>query len=146
MRKYLFVFLLASLVVDAGEIKKWVDEKGNVHYGDRPPAGQNTEIVEVNGGSKVAIKKDNDVLLGKWRTDSVVYNGQSIPSMIYIFDKTTFRVEGKTEQVAISTYSYRNDVITVAIGTISQNYTIVDENTVSYQAIGFGVQLLHRVN
>ncbi|WP_310072357.1 hypothetical protein [Cellvibrio fibrivorans] len=99
----------------------------------------------MDSNSKVAIKMDKNFLLGKWRTDSVVYNGQTIPSMIYNFDKTTFRVEGKTEQAVISTYSYSNGVITVAIGAISQNSTVVDDNTVSYPAIGLGKQLLNRV-
>ena len=47
-RKSLVVFflLLASAPLGA-EIHKWVDEHGNVHFGDRPPADAATTAVDV---------------------------------------------------------------------------------------------------
>ena len=38
-------FLIAPL--QAGEIHKWVDENGNVHYGDAPPVNVSTQNVRV---------------------------------------------------------------------------------------------------
>lgn len=45
-----FLILLAVLVtapLQAGTIKKWVDEEGNVHYGDSPPLSVKTENIRV---------------------------------------------------------------------------------------------------
>lgn len=145
MKNISLIFILIFSLAEASDIKKWVDEKGNVHYGDRPPVGKNTEKVEVDGDSKNAIKRDNDFLLGKWRTDPVKFNGQTIPSMIYVFEKTSFSVQGKTEKSETPTYSYNNGTIIVVIGVFSQKYTIMNDNTVSYRASGFGRLLLHRI-
>lgn len=45
------VLVLAALasgpVSGADEIHRWVDQHGQVHFGDRPPAGSAAEIVEV---------------------------------------------------------------------------------------------------
>lgn len=46
-------FILAGLVLlsftaIAEEIHKWRDENGKVHFGDRPPEGAKTEVIEVN--------------------------------------------------------------------------------------------------
>ena len=38
---------ILSSVNAAGGIYKWVDEAGKVHYGDRPPAGDDSETVQV---------------------------------------------------------------------------------------------------
>ena len=40
MKKGIFIFcclILASFMLEAGGIKKWVDENGQTHYGDNPP-------------------------------------------------------------------------------------------------------------
>jgi hypothetical protein len=38
MRRWgMLVLLLAPLVAAAGEVYRWVDDQGRVHYGDRPP-------------------------------------------------------------------------------------------------------------
>ena len=49
-------FVLASLLLlgvvakaDA-QIYKWVDEQGNVQFGDRPPAGSGAEVISTQGG------------------------------------------------------------------------------------------------
>lgn len=39
--------LLAVAPTTAGGVYKWVDEKGNVHYGDRPPSGVTPKEVEL---------------------------------------------------------------------------------------------------
>jgi hypothetical protein len=51
MRLGLFVLfaMCASLAVHAGDVYKWVDKNGNVHYGDKPR--QSAEQVEVKPGS-----------------------------------------------------------------------------------------------
>jgi hypothetical protein len=33
------LIVCASFSLSAGSVQKWVDEDGNVHYGDQPPAG-----------------------------------------------------------------------------------------------------------
>ncbi len=146
---FIFLLLVSSLVspmVCAGDIKKWVDEKGNVHYGDKPPKGQSTESVKVNGnGSATNVKMDKDFLLGKWRTDAVVYNGKTIPPLVHIFDKTTVKIEGESVQLEISSYTYANSSITVTFGKISQTYTIINQDTMSYTSLAMGKQLLHRM-
>ena len=47
MRYLIFVLLLVSASLHAGSIHKWVDENGNVHYGDAPPAETKSENVRV---------------------------------------------------------------------------------------------------
>jgi hypothetical protein len=47
MRYSVFLILLASMSLNAGSIHKWVDEEGNVHYGDSPPVSAKTEGVRV---------------------------------------------------------------------------------------------------
>ena len=47
MRVIICLFILASSSLFAGEILKWVDEDGNIHYGDAPPISAETERVRV---------------------------------------------------------------------------------------------------
>ena len=47
MRYLICLTLLLSLPLHAGAIKKWVDEEGNVHYGDAPPVSAKTQDVRV---------------------------------------------------------------------------------------------------
>jgi hypothetical protein len=48
--RYLYLLLvLFSASTFAGSIHKWVDENGNVHYGDTPPVQSNTQPVKVSG-------------------------------------------------------------------------------------------------
>lgn len=47
MRYLLFLTLLFTVPLYAGSIQKWVDEEGNVHYGDAPPNNAKTEKVRV---------------------------------------------------------------------------------------------------
>lgn len=39
--------LIAASASMAGEIYKWTDEQGNVHYEDRPEGGENVERVDI---------------------------------------------------------------------------------------------------
>ncbi len=49
LMRYLICLIpvLLSASVMAGSIHKWVDEDGNVHYGDAPPVSAKTESVSV---------------------------------------------------------------------------------------------------
>jgi hypothetical protein len=47
MRVIICLFILASSSLFAGEILKWVDEDGNIYYGDAPPISAETERVRV---------------------------------------------------------------------------------------------------
>lgn len=47
MRYLILLALLATMPVHAGAIKKWVDEEGNVHYGDAPPVSAKTQDIRV---------------------------------------------------------------------------------------------------
>ena len=84
MRVIICLFILASSSLFAGEILKWVDEDGNIYYGDAPPISADTERVRVlsapsnpgralprlsndsstsdNGGTKVASGDDQEDL------------------------------------------------------------------------------------
>ena len=47
MRHLIFLTLFISGPLFAGTIQKWIDEEGNVHYGDAPPVSAKTESVRV---------------------------------------------------------------------------------------------------
>ena len=47
MRYLTYLILVVSTSLNAGTIHKWVDENGNVHYGDAPPVKTKTESVRV---------------------------------------------------------------------------------------------------
>jgi len=47
MRYLICLILVVSTSLHAGAIHKWVDENGNVHYGDAPPVTTKTESVSV---------------------------------------------------------------------------------------------------
>lgn len=47
MRYLIYLVLMTSMSVQAGTIKKWVDDEGNVYYGDSPPLSAKTENVRV---------------------------------------------------------------------------------------------------
>jgi len=47
MRYLIFLILVVSTSLHAGTIQKWVDENGNVHYGDAPPVSTKTENISV---------------------------------------------------------------------------------------------------
>ncbi len=47
MRYLIYLILVVSTSLHAGTIQKWVDENGNVHYGDAPPVSAKTKDVKV---------------------------------------------------------------------------------------------------
>jgi len=47
MRMIICLLILASSSLFAGSILKWVDDDGNIHYGDAPPIAVETERVRV---------------------------------------------------------------------------------------------------
>lgn len=47
MRRLIFLAVLISSSLYAGEIRKWTDEDGNVHYGDAPPNTVTSQPVRV---------------------------------------------------------------------------------------------------
>ncbi len=47
MRYLIYLTLLVATSLNAGSIQKWVDDDGNVHYGDAPPVTAKTENVRV---------------------------------------------------------------------------------------------------
>ncbi len=47
MRYLICLILVVSTSLHAGTIHKWVDENGNVHYGDAPPASTKSESISV---------------------------------------------------------------------------------------------------
>jgi len=47
MRFLIYLILVVSTSLHAGDIHKWVDENGNVHYGDTPPTATKTENINV---------------------------------------------------------------------------------------------------
>lgn len=47
MRYLILLTLFLSTSLIAGSFQKWVDEDGNVHYGDAPPTSAKTESVHV---------------------------------------------------------------------------------------------------
>ncbi len=47
MRIIICLLILTSSSLFAGKILKWIDEDGNIHYGDAPPIAVETERVRV---------------------------------------------------------------------------------------------------
>lgn len=53
MKRFVLLVCLASLSlgVQAGELYRWVDSSGKVHYGDAPPPGIQVEARKLSGGA-----------------------------------------------------------------------------------------------
>ena len=47
MRNIIYLLILTSSSLYAGNILKWVDEDGNIYYGDAPPISVKTEQIRV---------------------------------------------------------------------------------------------------
>jgi len=64
MRSQLLWLLLATLPVQAGGLYKWVDEKGQVQYGDKPPQPQDMKrgTMEQLNRRGMVVKKIDPVL------------------------------------------------------------------------------------
>lgn len=46
-RTLLIIFSLLFAAVAIGAVYKWIDDEGNVHYGDTPPKGQEKESIDI---------------------------------------------------------------------------------------------------
>ena len=57
MRYFIYLLLMISTSLSAGTIHKWVDEDGNVHYGDAPPVSAKTQDVRVQSAPSNPGKK-----------------------------------------------------------------------------------------
>ena len=49
MRYLIYLLIMVSASLSAGEILKWTDDAGNIYYGDAPPIEANAEPVRVIG-------------------------------------------------------------------------------------------------
>jgi hypothetical protein len=49
MRYLIYLLIMVSASLSAGEILKWTDDDGNIYYGDSPPIEANAEPVKVIG-------------------------------------------------------------------------------------------------
>lgn len=59
-RGLLIVLLFASPLTQAGEVFRWVDEHGGVHYSDQPPPPSAKQIIKVKGkGNVVEVDKES---------------------------------------------------------------------------------------
>ena len=47
MKLFILIAILLFAMSTSAEILKWTDSNGKVHFGDRPPAGADTSVVEV---------------------------------------------------------------------------------------------------
>ena len=63
MRYLTYLVLVVSTSLNAGTIHKWVDENGNVHYGDAPPVKTKTENVRVQAAPSNPGKSRGSVIL-----------------------------------------------------------------------------------
>ncbi|MDH5354384.1 MAG: DUF4124 domain-containing protein [Gammaproteobacteria bacterium] len=45
----IYLSLILSTSLHAGNIQKWTDEEGNIHYGDTPPIDANATDIRVTG-------------------------------------------------------------------------------------------------
>ncbi len=138
-----------SAYSSAGEIHKWKDEKGVTHFGERPPAGQKTEVIgekkeSETSGEQTVGEINSDFLLGRWQSEEYTAFGTTIPAQVYFFSKTIQGVEGKPMTMPVKSYSVQGNVIVVE-GSISQKFTVIDRSTVSYDTGGAGIKKLRRL-
>lgn len=49
---FLSMMVLCCATLQAGEVYRWVDEQGNVHYSETPPAGQEAEQTGIRTGPR----------------------------------------------------------------------------------------------
>jgi len=61
---------LPALTAGAGEIHRWTDPDGSVHYGDRPPAAAESEIVRLHINTYAS--PGTEALEAVFRTDGEV--------------------------------------------------------------------------
>ena len=83
MRYLIFLTLLLSTSLSAGTIQKWVDEEGNVHYGDSPPISAKTESVHVQPATSnpgKALPRLGDSSGDSDKSTTTAANGDEVPN------------------------------------------------------------------
>ena len=53
IRGLLILLLFTSPLLQAGEVFRWTDEKGTVHYSDQPPPSSAKQSAKIKGGGNV---------------------------------------------------------------------------------------------
>jgi ribonuclease BN (tRNA processing enzyme) len=61
MKYLILALMLLPLTLSARGIQKWVDDQGNVHYGDAPPIGTKSEQVRVDKAPSGDTTKDTSI-------------------------------------------------------------------------------------
>ncbi len=70
----LIIAFLAGLAAEAGQVYKWVDEDGNVHYSDQaPPEGQEAEELILDSTPSAADVRDAQERLDTLKTKSMAW-------------------------------------------------------------------------
>lgn len=84
MRYLIYLTLFFSTALTAGSIQKWVDEDGNVHYGDAPPTSAQTESVHVQPAptnpGKALPRLGNNGAGGEGSTTTAATEDGSVPA------------------------------------------------------------------
>ena len=60
IKKSLSLILLLSCLSASADLVKWVDEKGNTHYGDRAPEGVTTQNIDTSRVSSMNSRANSD--------------------------------------------------------------------------------------
>jgi hypothetical protein len=147
------LFLAISLPSYSGEIYKWTDEKGTVHFGSSPPTGRKSEVISstkkptTHSGSisdAASTGIDQNFLIGRWKSESYSAFGTVIPAQVYVFHRSSQGVEGKATTLPVKSYKVKGNVILVE-GAVNQEFTVIDRNTVTFDTGGAGVKQLRRL-
>jgi glutaredoxin len=74
-RGLLLLLLLTSPLLHAGEVYRWLDERGNVYYSDQPPPPSAKQTVKVRGkGNVVDVDKESyEARIARERNPVVLY-------------------------------------------------------------------------
>ena len=129
MRYLIVLALLASMPAYAGAIKKWVDEDGNVHYGDAPPTSAKTQDIRVqaapsNPGKalpRLSTSGSEQGSSGATGTDTAAAGGEQpeVPA-----DQAKLACEAAQEDLRII---QRSDRIKLRSGDGTERYMSADE-------------------
>ena len=72
----ILLFCLMVLPAKAGEVYKWIDDNGGVHYGSSPPEGRTLETVKLEPVNAVSSGQTSDKLKGESNDFSLLTEGQ----------------------------------------------------------------------
>ncbi len=93
IRGLLILLLGASPLLHAGEVYRWVDERGAVHYSDQPPPARARQAQKVKGkGNVVDVDKETfETRLARDRNPVVLYSAACGPMCDQARDHLTQR-------------------------------------------------------